>query len=60
MTLNSIMCLFLILAIGYLPGCIKIGGIRFGDSAILLVALVFGHFGFILCNGFSNAMETAA
>jgi putative transport protein len=54
MTLNSIMYLFLILAIGYLLGCIKIGGIRFGDSAILLVALAFGHFGFIIPSDFKD------
>lgn len=38
--------MFLIIAIGYLAGSIKVKGLQLGTSAILLVALVFGHFGF--------------
>jgi putative transport protein len=36
---------FLIAAIGYLIGSIKIKGIELGTAGVLLVALVFGHFG---------------
>jgi hypothetical protein len=36
---------FLIAAIGYLIGSIKIKGIELGTAGVLIVALVFGHFG---------------
>lgn len=39
------MALFLIAALGYLIGGIKIKGIELGTAGVLLVALVFGHFG---------------
>lgn len=42
---NEIMIVFLIAAIGYLIGAIKIKGIEVGTAGVLLVALVFGHFG---------------
>ncbi len=54
MSLSSIMCLFLVLAIGYLLGSIKICGIKLGDSAILLVAIVFGHYGLTVPAEFKN------
>jgi len=45
--LNSpIVTLFLILAIGIIVGQISIKGISLDISAIILVAIVFGHFGF--------------
>ena len=37
---------FIIAVIGYLIGGIKIKGIEIGTAGVLLVALVFGHFGF--------------
>ena len=43
--MNEIMIIFLIMVIGYFIGSIKIAEIQLGSSAILLVALVFGHFG---------------
>lgn len=43
---NTLMIVFLIAVIGYLVGSIKICGIELGTAGILLVALVFGHFGF--------------
>ena len=43
--LNSLLALFLIAALGYLIGAIKIKGIELGTAGVLLVALVFGHFG---------------
>lgn len=45
--LNPLLALFLIAALGYLIGAIKIKGIELGTAGVLLVALVFGHFGHI-------------
>ncbi len=42
---NTLMMVFLIAVIGYLVGSIQIRGIELGTAGILLVALVFGHFG---------------
>ena len=42
---NTVMMVFLIAVIGYLVGSIKIKGLELGTAGILLVALVFGHFG---------------
>lgn len=42
---NEIMIVFAIALIGYLIGSIKICGLELGTAGILLVALVFGHFG---------------
>ena len=43
--LDSLLALFLIAAVGYLIGAIKVKGIELGTAGVLLVALVFGHFG---------------
>lgn len=42
---NTLMMVFLIAVIGYLVGSIKICGLELGTAGILLVALIFGHFG---------------
>lgn len=42
---NTLMMVFLIAVIGYLVGSIRIKGLELGTAGILLVALVFGHFG---------------
>lgn len=42
------MILFLVLFVGYAIGRIKIYGLSLGTSAVLISALVFGHFGFEL------------
>ncbi|MCD7736630.1 MAG: permease [Lachnospiraceae bacterium] len=42
---STVMMVFLIAVIGYLVGSIKICGLELGTAGILLVALVFGHFG---------------
>ena len=42
---NTIFVIFLIAALGYGLGRIEIGGVSLGSAGILLVALVFGHFG---------------
>lgn len=44
--MNTILVIFLILAIGYFLGSIKIFGLKLGTSGVLLVALIFGHFGY--------------
>jgi putative transport protein len=43
--LNSVKILFFILTLGYMLGSIKFFNIKLGTSGVLLVALVFGHFG---------------
>ncbi len=45
--MNTYLLIFLICALGYLIGRIEIKGISLGTSGILLVALVFGHFGLV-------------
>lgn len=49
---NSYFALFLIITIGFLLGRIKIKGLSLDVSAIIFVALVFGHFGIIIPNDF--------
>ena len=44
--MSQIMTVFIIATLGYILGNIKIVGLKFGSSGIILVALVFGHFGF--------------
>ncbi|MEA4846237.1 MAG: permease [Clostridiaceae bacterium] len=44
--LFSLLIVFVIAAIGYLVGSMKIAGLQLGTSGVLLVALVFGHFGY--------------
>jgi len=48
---NQIFLLLLIIIIGELLGKIRIGGLSLGPSAIIFVALVFGHFGVTLPAG---------
>lgn len=43
---NTLMVVFLVAFIGYLVGSIKIRGVELGTAGVLLVALVFGRFGF--------------
>lgn len=43
--MNSLLAIFLILLLGYLLGAVSVKGMSLGTSGILLVALVFGHFG---------------
>ena len=43
--MSNLLAIFVIAAIGYLIGNIKIKGIELGTAGVLLVALVFGHFG---------------
>ncbi len=48
---NQFMLLFLILSLGLLLGKITICGISLGESGVLFVALVFGHFHFTIPDG---------
>lgn len=43
--LSPMMTVFLIGALGYVVGSVKIKGISLGSAGVLLVALAFGHFG---------------
>lgn len=43
---GEVMIIFCIAALGYLLGSIKVKGLSLGTSGILIVALIFGHFGF--------------
>ena len=43
--MSNLLAIFVIAATGYLIGSIKIKGIELGTAGVLLVALVFGHFG---------------
>jgi putative transport protein len=45
---NPVFALFSIIALGFLVGRIKIKGISFDVSAVIFVALIFGHFGVLI------------
>lgn len=45
---SSYFVLFLIIALGYLLGRIKLFGISLDVSAVLFVAIFFGHYGFVV------------
>ena len=45
---NSLMLIFTILILGYALGRIKVCGLDLGTAGVLLVALVFGHFGVVI------------
>jgi putative transport protein len=49
---NSYFVLFLIIAIGFIIGRIKIKGISLDISAVIFVALVFGHYGVVIPKDF--------
>ena len=44
--MNTYLLIFLIMVLGYAVGRIEIKGLSLGTSGVLLVALIFGHFGF--------------
>lgn len=43
--MSALLAVFLIALLGYLLGAVSIRGLSLGTSGVLLVALVFGHFG---------------
>ncbi len=51
---NPLMTIFLVGALGYLVGSVSIKGISLGTAGVLLVALVFGHFGFTINSAVRN------
>ncbi len=51
---NSYFALFVIVAIGFILGRIKIFGLSLDVSAIIFVALIFGHFGVVIPKDFQN------
>lgn len=46
--LSPIFALFVIITLGFVVGNVKIAGFSFDVSAVIFVALVFGHFGVIM------------
>ncbi len=51
---TSYFVLFLIIIIGFIIGRIKIKGISLDISAVIFVALVFGHYGMVVPKDFQN------
>lgn len=51
---TSYFVLFLIIVIGFIIGRIKIKGISLDISAVIFVALVFGHYGMVVPKDFQN------
>lgn len=51
---NSYFILFLIISLGLLIGRIKIKGFSLDVSAVIFVALIFGHFGFVIPEDFQR------
>ncbi len=49
---NNYFSLFLIVALGFILGRIKIAGLSLDVSAVIFVALVFGHFGIVIPSDF--------
>ncbi len=49
---NSYFALFLIVALGFILGRIKIAGLSLDVSAVIFVALVFGHYGIVIPKDF--------
>ena len=45
---SDVMIVFTIALLGYLLGSVHVKGLCLGTSGILIVALVFGHFGFVV------------
>ncbi|NMA18008.1 MAG: permease [Clostridiaceae bacterium] len=52
--MNTLTVVFLVLALGYLLGRASIKGLSLGTSGIILVALVFGHFGYSIPKEIQN------
>ena len=46
--MNDLITIFCIISLGYLLGSISVKGLSLGTSGVLLVALVFGHFGAVV------------
>lgn len=46
--MSSVLGVFLIAALGYGLGAVRVRGLCLGTSGVLIVALLFGHFGFVI------------
>lgn len=51
---NSYFSLFVIVALGYMLGSIKIKGVSLDVSAVIFIALLFGHWGIIIPKDIQN------
>lgn len=51
---NSYFALFMIIALGYMVGRIKIKGLSLDVSAVIFVALLFGHYGVVIPKDFQT------
>jgi putative transport protein len=51
---NSYFALFLIIALGFMFGRINVFGLSLDASAIIFVALIFGHYGVVISKDFQN------
>lgn len=52
--MNSLMVVALTMTLGYLLGRVRVRGLSLGTSGILLVALILGHFGFVVAADIKN------
>lgn len=52
--MSAVMTVFVVLTLGYLLGRVTIGGLSLGTSGIILVALVFGHWGYAIPKELQN------
>ena len=52
--MNVVFYCFLIIMLGYLLGSVKIKGLALGTSGVLIVALLFGHFGIEIPSALRN------
>jgi len=48
---NNIFALFAIISLGMLLGKVKIANITMGNSTVIFVALIFGHFHYTIPDG---------
>ena len=54
---SSYFSLFLIVALGFMLGRIKIKGLSLDVSAVIFIALLFGHFGVIIPKELGNCLS---
>ena len=52
---SSYFALFLIVALGFMLGRIKIKGLSLDVSAVIFIALLFGHFGVIILKSWETS-----
>ena len=57
---SSYFALFLIIALGFMLGRIQIKGLSLDVSAVIFIALLFGHFGVIIPKELGNMVSKRA